>query len=129
MGFDFDLLVPIGFFAMVAAIVILPRYFRSQERQKLADTIRVAIEKGQPLPPEVMHTLTNGEPSRPPPPPRSDLRRGVVWLAVAVGIALFGLALGYAEPDATMPFLAFAAIPGCIGAAFIVLGLIEKPKA
>ena len=29
-------LVPFGFMAMIAAIVIIPRYFRSQERQKMA---------------------------------------------------------------------------------------------
>ena len=37
-----DELIPIALFAMIAAIVILPRYFRSQERQKMADTLRLA---------------------------------------------------------------------------------------
>ena len=32
------ILVPISFFAMIAAIVIVPRYFRSMERQKMAET-------------------------------------------------------------------------------------------
>ena len=52
-----DILVPLGFFAMIAAIVIVPRYLKSIERQKLQDTLRASIEKGAELPPEVVQAL------------------------------------------------------------------------
>lgn len=119
--------VPIMFFAMIAAIVIVPRYFRSLERQKLAETMRAAIENGQQLPPEVVEALTSGTPARSA--PKSDLRRGVVWLGVAVGLAIVGLVLGVAEPDATYPLLAISALPGFIGAAFLVLAWLNRKQA
>ena len=53
-------LIPFGFMAMIAAIVIAPRYFRSQERQKMADLMRAAIERGQPVPPEVIEAIADG---------------------------------------------------------------------
>ena len=121
------ILVPISLFAMIAAIVIVPRYFKSLERQKVADTLRAAIEKGQPLPPEIVDAIARD--TKLPPSPSRDLRTGIIWLGVAVGLACFGIAIGFEEPDATFPMIAFAAFPGFIGLAFIVLGLINRNKA
>ena len=119
------ILVPISFFGMIAAIVLVPRYFKSLERQKMAETLRAAIERGQELPPEMISAMTSDvRPKGLPPSPQRDIRTGVIWLFVAAGLATFGLE----EPDATYPLLAFAAFPGFIGAAFVVLGLLNKSK-
>jgi hypothetical protein len=50
-------------------------------------------------------------------------------MGVAIGLAAFGIALGFEEPDAVFPLVACAAFPGFIGLAFIVLGLINRTKA
>ncbi|MET0274711.1 MAG: DUF6249 domain-containing protein [Phenylobacterium sp.] len=121
-------LIPFGFFAMVAAIVILPRYFRSQERQKMAEAVRAAIEKGQPMPTDMMDVVSQAKDVKLPPSPARDLRTGIIWLGVAIGLAAFGVAMGFEEPDVTFPMIAFAAFPGFIGAAFIVLGLLNRTK-
>ena len=81
-----DILVPLGFFAMVAAIVIVPRYLKSLERQKLQETLRASIEKGAELPPEVVQALTSD--AKPAPSPYRDLRAGIIWLGVAVGLSI-----------------------------------------
>jgi hypothetical protein len=119
-------LVPISFFAMIAAIVLVPRYWRSKERQSLQETLKMAIEKGQPLPTEIVESISHDR--KPPPSPQRDLRTGIVWLGVAVGIAVFGLAMGYEEPDATYPLLGMSAFPGFIGLAFIAISLLTKSK-
>jgi hypothetical protein len=121
-----DVMIPIAAFAMVAAIVIVPRYFKSLERQKMADTVRLAIEKGQPLPPEVVEALTVG--GKREPTPRRDLRRGVTLIAVAVGLAVFGLVIGHGEHQVVHPIVGVAAIPGFIGLALVVIYLLEKPR-
>jgi hypothetical protein len=115
--------------AMIAAIVIAPRYFKSQERQKLADTLRAAIEKGQPLPPEVIEAISSDAktPGMPPSPTR-DLRTGLIWMGVAVGFAALGLAVSFEEPDALYPMLGCAAFPGFIGLAFIVMSFIARDR-
>jgi hypothetical protein len=124
------ILVPLSPFLLVAALVLVPAYLRSKERQKLQETLRLAIEKGQPLPPEVVEAMSsNVRAMRTPPSPGRDLRIGVIWLGVAIGLAAFGIALGFEEPDAVFPLVACAAFPGFIGLAFIVLGLINRTKA
>jgi hypothetical protein len=121
-------LIPFGFFAMIAAIVILPRYFRSLERQKMAEAVKAAIEKGQPMPTDMMDVVSQTHEVKLPPSPARDLRTGIIWLGVAVGLAAFGVAMGFEEPDVTFPMIAFAAFPGFIGIAFIVLGLLNRSK-
>jgi len=124
---DGGILVPISFFAMIAAIVLGPRYLKSVERQKLLETLRLAIEKGQPVPAEVISAISAEERKAPPSPDR-DLRRGIVWLGVAVGLAAFGWVVGFEEPDATFPILGFAAFPGFIGLAFIAIALLGRGR-
>jgi hypothetical protein len=123
-----EILVPLGFFAMIAAIVIYPRYLKSQERLRLQDTLRTAIEKGQPLPTEVVAAISSDVRTKPPPSPQRDLRTGIIWLFVAIGIAAFGWIIGFEEPDATYPLLGVAAFPAFIGAAFILIALIGRQK-
>lgn len=125
-----EILIPISLFAMIAMIVILPRYFKSQERLRLQETLRAAIEKGQPLPPEVVAALTSDvKTRRPPPTARSDLRRGVILLCVAGALVAFGYLWGMDEPDAYYPLLGVAAFPGFIGLALVVMSMLHKDKA
>jgi hypothetical protein len=121
-----EILIPLTLFAMIAAIVIVPRYLKSVERQKMADTLRVALEKGQPLPPEMINMLTVDTPPRPS--PQRDLRRGLVFVAIALGLVVMGLLIGQDEPDATYPMIGLAAIPGFIGLALIAVSRIGRDR-
>ena len=124
-----EILIPISLFAMIAALVIAPRYFKSMERQKMADTLRAAIEKGQPLPSEVIDAMSSNV--RSPamlPSPQRDLRTGIIWLGVGVGLAALGVALSFEEPDVLFPCLGMAAFPIFIGLAFVTLGLLNRTK-
>lgn len=119
-------LIPIFFFAMIAAIVIVPRYFRSLERQKMAETLRVAIEKGQPLPAEIVDAMSSNV--KTPPTPQRDLRTGIIWLGIGVGLAAMGWALSFEEPDATLPLVGIACFPIFIGLAFIVMSFVNRQR-
>ena len=59
----------------------------------------------------------------------TDLRTGVIWLAVAAGIATFGWAVSFEEHEAIGPAFGIAAIPGFIGLAFVILSFFNKTKA
>lgn len=117
-------------FGSIASLFIVPRYFKSIERQKMADTLRAAIEKGQPLPTEVIEAMSSNvrSPGLPPSPQR-DLRTGIIWLGVGVGLGACGVAVGFNEPDALYPMLGVAAFPVFIGLAFVALGLLGKSKS
>ena len=122
-----EILIPLAFFGMIVALVIVPRYFKSLERQKMADTLRVAIEKGQPLPPEIVEAMSSNvrTPGLPPSPQR-DLRTGIIWLGIGVGLAALGGAVSFEEPDALIFFLGLAAFPVFIGLAFVLLSFLNK---
>lgn len=121
-----EILIPLTFFAMIAAIVLVPRYLKSVERQKLQDTLRASIEKGAELPAEVLEALTSDV--KAPPSPYRDMRAGIIWLGVAVGFAALGFAVSFEEPDALYPMLGVAAFPGFIGLALIALSFVARGK-
>lgn len=125
---DAEIFVPIGFFAMIAAIVIVPNYLRVRERQEMQATVRAAIEKGQPLPPELVEALSKDVRSRTVSSAHRDMRIGVILLAVAAGIALTGIALGGINDNAMFGTVSGAAIPGMIGLAFVILSFFNPNK-
>jgi hypothetical protein len=125
------ILVVFIIFSSVVAIILGPGYFKSREKQAMQDIVRTAIDKGQPMPPEMIDALTKEAKARVPSAAR-DLRVGVILLAVSVGIGLFGYAFsfvnGVEEAKAVFPIVGLGAIPGAVGVAFIVLSFFNKNK-
>lgn len=123
-----DILVPLGFFGMVAAIVIIPSYLRSRERQNLQDVIRAAIERGQPLPKEVLDVMTRNV--KPQASRFSDIRVGVIWLAIGVAIAASSYFWHFEvdDFDAQYPAFGVAAIPAVIGLTYIALSFFNPNR-
>jgi hypothetical protein len=116
-------------FGTFAAIIIVPFYLRSQERMRVQETLRAAIESGQPMPTEMMENAARNINIRPAPSPSRDLRTGIIWLGVGLGFVAMGVALGYEEPESTIPMIACAAFPVFIGLAFIALSFLNRPKS
>lgn len=125
---DFGILVPLSPFLMVAAIVIVPAWLRTRERREMQATVRAAIEKGQPLPPELVEALSKDVRPRVVSSAHRDMRIGVILLAVAGGVALTGVALGQINDNAMFGTVSGAAIPGMIGLAFIILSFFNPNK-
>jgi hypothetical protein len=122
---------------LILGLAIGPRYLRSRDRQRLYEVMRIAYEKGQPVPPELVASLTRSEAEDQTAPraggsgPDRDLRRAVVLIAVGMGLAALGFGLGYGISFAsnvggaiTGGIIAGAgAIPGFIGVAYLILWL------
>lgn len=124
---DGDFLIPIGFFAMIAAIVLVPRYFKNKENQDVQATVRAAIEKGQELPAELIDAIAKER--RPAHSPARDIRAGIIWMALAAGFAVFGYYMSWFADEAGPPFYGIAAFPGFIGLAFLGMGLLGLASA
>ena len=116
-------------FGSIASVIIIPFWLRSQERIRVQETLRAAIESGQPMPTEMMETAARNINIRPAPSPSRDLRTGIIWLGVGLGFVAMGVALSYGQPDSTIPLIACAAFPVFIGLAFIVLSFVNRPKS
>jgi hypothetical protein len=121
-------------FGSIASLFVVPRLLKSRERYQTQQTIRAAIDKGQPLPPEVLDAMTRDV--RPVATARHDIRVGIIWLAVAGGIAGAGY---FADNEFSQHtgfdhvhvagMLSGASIPAVIGLAFIVLSFFNKNRA
>jgi hypothetical protein len=109
---------------MPVLIIGIIFYFKSRDRADLQKTLRMSIEKGQPLPPEFIDSLKTGQMR--PKSPANDIRTGIILIAIALGIVVWNyLDNGYTLDEVS----GFAAIPGFIGIALLILGLIGNRKA
>ncbi len=106
--------IPIVMFVSLAAVLIVVFWLRFRAREAMQQTIRLALDKGHELTPDIIDRL--GHPKR---PQNKDLRLGIIWLAVAIGLGAFGLILG--EEDAVRPLLGTAGFPAVIGIAYLIL--------
>lgn len=114
-------LIPIVMFTMIGVVLGLYYYFRFRTRAEMQHTVRIAIEKGQELSPELVDRL--GEPRI---TADTYLRRGFIALALALGIATFGLLID--EEDVPQKMLAISALPFFISMAYLALWRLTKGK-
>lgn len=132
------------FFGFLAAVIIVPQVLKSNDRRRMYDTLRTAYERGQPVPPELLDAMTrrgrvaddvaDAYSAHLRPAVDRDLRRGVILLAVGLGLVLVGAAF-YAglydvggAPETFASFAAMGAVPGCIGLAFLGLWWFGRGK-
>ena len=115
-----DVVVPVTLFVAIAATYALKYYFNFRHRREVQTTIRAAIERGEPLTPELLDRLA--PPER---PPNADLRRGFIGIGVGLALAGFGALLG---ASTLRPMAAIGALPLLVGIAYLFLWRLDQPK-
>jgi hypothetical protein len=124
---DFPLAaIPIAIIAMLSvfgapvAIVAVIMLISWAKTRSLHRTVRAMVEKGQPVPPELLASPA-GAPLR----PWYDLRRGIVLLAVGFGVVMFfGISAGWDNG-----VWALGLIPGLIGLGYILAWRLANKHA
>jgi hypothetical protein len=126
-----EMLVPISFFVMIFGICAAFAWGGVQSRRESNETLRRAIESGQPLNPETIEALLR-KPGR---SPDQDIRGGVTLSFLAVGFIVAGLLASGAVPglvgwddDAGAGFFIAAAIVGFIGLGQLVAGFLRRDR-
>ena len=133
------LIMGIVFWLFVASIILVPIYLRHRDRDRMHETLRIAFEKGQPVPPELIAALQSNVAPRVVLTPERDLRRGVVLIAVGLGFCGLGYGIWYglmsvneiAAYTSGASTAGIGAIPGLIGLAYLLLWATRRnqPKA
>ena len=111
-------IVFLSIFGAPVLIVIMIGVFAllvSRSRQR---TIRMLVEKGQPVPAELLAPATRTGRQR------SDVRRGVVWTMVGVGFIVWLGAVNDWEGGAW----SFGLIPFLIGLGYLIIWKLENKK-
>lgn len=105
-------LIPItaiaGGLALTAIIIVFGLKYLQRRQELWHETARIALEKGQPLPPLPADMRQEKHPDH-----NSDFRTGLIMVATGAGLYLFFVTF--------LPSLRFlATIPGFIGAALLL---------
>lgn len=124
MEFMVGIVAIISVFGFIPAIIWI--LANARVKREVQDTLRKSIEAGHPLTPEAIEALTRTNVT--PPSAAKDVRTGVIWIAVGVGFAAMGFAIGYMDADAFHPALGVASIPTVIGLAYIALSFFNPNK-
>ncbi len=111
------LITMLAVFGMPVLIVAVIMYFSFSKTRALQRTVRLMVEKGQPVPEALLN----------PPPAqrqRSDMRRGVVLVMVGAGLMIFLAAVNDWEGGAW----SIGLIPFLIGAGYLLVWKLEGKK-
>jgi len=95
-------------------IIVLAAFRNRTNKQRLVNELALKLaEKGQPIPPELFVEHIRQ---------KSDLRRGIIWAAVGLGLVFFGAFNG----DTDVVGIGF--IPLMIGVGFAVAAWLENKQ-
>lgn len=111
---DEGIVIPVVLFVSLAVVFITWFYLKFRGKVETQQTIRLALEKGTELSPELIKQIGDPEPAK-----DRDLRRGMIW--IAVGLSMVLLAFGIDEDDAIGPLMGTAAFPSLIGVAYLIM--------
>ena len=111
----------------ISALGIWSAMSRERERQQ---TIRIAIERGQQLDPEVLEKVMSRSAShKSEDGPASWVHLmigGIITLSVGPGLALMGVLLGRSAPEAYWPLLGAGALVATIGLGILVAAVVWR---
>jgi hypothetical protein len=111
-------IVFLSIFGAPVAIVIMIGIFSIIATRMRQRTIQMMVEKGQPVPAELLAPATRGIRRR------SDARRGVVWTMVGLGLMVWLAAVNDWEGGAW----SFGLIPFLIGLGYLIVWKLENKK-
>ncbi len=113
-------ILALGMPVFIVGIIFLFMYRSNAEKQK---TLRMAIEKSDSLPPEFLDSLKSLQ--KKPRTSANDVRAGLILIAIALGLVALD-AVTHSYMIGTLAGV--AAIPGFIGIALLILGIVGSRK-
>lgn len=119
-----DILVPFFFFTTLAVVIYVVSVFNARKRKTIHETIRHAIDSGQPISSELIEKM-----SAVTDPVRADLRRGTLFIAFGVAFAALAVVIGIQEGEAIFPMFGVAGFPIIMGLAYLGLWAGAKKNA
>ncbi|MDJ0920597.1 MAG: DUF6249 domain-containing protein [Henriciella sp.] len=111
-----DTLIPITFFFAIVGIIWLFSHYNFKKRDVAHQTLRHAVDKGQEVSPELIERMSYLSD-----PIKSDLRRGVLFVAFGLAVISLGLFIPTDEPEAFQGILGVSSFPIILGLAYLGL--------
>jgi hypothetical protein len=115
------IVIPVAAIILAGVCAVSGMYFHNRRRELWHETARIALEKGQPLPPLDPEQTAEVQEVRKARDANHDVRGGMVLIAVGAGLWLM---LGAISPNARY----IGAIPGFIGVALLLYAVLFGRK-
>ena len=115
-------LVGIAFWAWLAAVVIAEEIGKTKRRRADLDLIRFAIEKGQPLTPQLVEQILGRRTT-------GLFIGGIVTMAAGVGLIVFSLLLSRISPHGGWVVAGAGGIAICVGAGLALSYRLTRSEA
>jgi len=117
-------IVAVAFWAFLTVSAVAGMKYDFRKRQLAMDSLRAAIERGQPLEPGVVEKLLarQREPEGSHPAdlaPHLELA-GIITLAGGVGVSIAAFVIGQQFPIAKLPMLGAGVVALCIGVGLLL---------
>jgi len=111
----------VPFIAIVSIIWFILSHKRKQDKLRV-DLMTKAIESGQPIPENLFETTMKEK--------KSPIKKGIIWIAVGLGIALFFTFNGIADKDYSDIFegLGISMIPLFVGLGYLLIHFFDKKE-
>ncbi|MDH4110017.1 MAG: DUF6249 domain-containing protein [Gammaproteobacteria bacterium] len=119
---DHEMWIPITMFLVIGVSIVATLYFRYRTRSQVQATIRLALEKGNQLTPELLERMAEAKQTS-----TSDLRKGLIAVGLGIAFALFGYILG--EEDAVRPLVGTGMFPLLVGVAYLIMWRLSDKGA
>lgn len=120
-------IVAVFLFLSVATVAgIVGEYKR---RQLLIEPLRAAIERGQPLDPQIIERLMAPEPRGEPLNPLYFRVAGIITIATGVGVAGLSYFVAQVVPLALYPLLGVGLAAVCVGIGLLVAARVMRAGA
>jgi len=111
-----DVFIPIFLFASIVGVIWLFSHYNYKKRLTAHETLRLAVEKGQEVSPELVERMSYLND-----PAKSDLRRGILLIAFGLAFICLGTLIPHDEPDAFRGMLGVSSFPIILGVAYLGL--------
>lgn len=109
-------LIPMVMFAGLTIVFCFLFWFRYRARSEMQQTIRMALDKGHELTPEIIDRLGHPKAAK-----DKDFRLGIIWLALSAALVAFGFGIPDNDENVSQIFMGIAAFPFAMGVAYMIL--------
>jgi Domain of unknown function (DUF6249) len=114
----FHVAIAVFVFVTISAVAGIVADYK--KRRLAIESMRAAIERGQPLDPSLVDRLMAPEPREESLQPLKLRVGGIITMAAGVGVALFSVLLARIEAQALYPLLGISAAAVCVGVGLVV---------
>jgi len=117
-------IVAVAFWIFLTVSAVAGMRYEFRKRQLAMESLRAAIERGQPLEPEVVAKLLSrrNEPETDRPEDLAPYLKigGIITAAAGIGVVIAGLFIGAQFPVAKLPMLGAGVLVVCVGAGLLL---------